>query len=246
MEFLIVCPLALLAGFVDAVAGGGGLVSIPAYLFAGLPVHQAIGTNKLSSSMGTLAATWRFARSGYLVPRLVAVGVACGLAGSLCGSNLALMTDEAVIKGLMLAALPVIAFYVLRTKNLDRHAGDERPMRQTAMFTACIALVVGVYDGFYGPGTGTFLILLLTGVAHMGLREANGTTKAVNLATNLAALSVFLINEVVLLPLGLAAGAFNIAGNLLGARLFAKDGSRITRPIIGIVLALFAAKLLVG
>ena len=137
MEFLIVCPLALLAGFVDAVAGGGGLVSIPAYLFAGLPVHQAIGTNKLSSSMGTLAATWRFARSGYLVPRLVAVGVACGLAGSLCGSNLALMTDEAVIKGLMLAALPVVAFYVLRTKNLDRHAGDERPMRQTAMFKAC-------------------------------------------------------------------------------------------------------------
>ena len=244
MEFLIVCPLALVAGFVDAVAGGGGLISIPAYLFAGLPVHQAIGTNKLSSSMGTLAAVWRFARNGYLVPRLVAVGVACGLAGSFCGSNLALLADEALIKALMLAALPVVAFYVLRTKDLDRHAGDGFSARRTAAFTAGIALAVGVYDGFYGPGTGTFLILLLTGVAHLSLKEANGTTKAINLATNVSALAVFLVNGVVLLPLGLAAGAFNIVGNLLGARLFSKDGSRVTRPIIAVVLVLFAAKLL--
>ena len=244
MEFLIVCPLALVAGFVDAVAGGGGLISIPAYLFAGLPVHQAIGTNKLSSSMGTLAAAWRFARSGYMVPRLVAVGVACGLAGSFCGSNLALLADEALIKTFMLLALPPVAFYVLRTKNLDRHAHDGYAPRKTAALTACIALAVGVYDGFYGPGTGAFLILLLTGVAHLGLQEANGTTKAINLATNVSALAVFLVNGVVLLPLGLAAGAFNIVGNLLGARLFAKDGSRITRPIIAVVLVLFAFKLL--
>ncbi len=244
MEFLIVCPLALIAGFVDAIAGGGGLISIPAYLFAGLPVHQAIGTNKMMSTMGTLAATWRYVKHGYLVKPLVTVGVACGLAGSFCGSNLALMADDVLIKVLMLAAIPPIAFYVFRTKDLDRHADDPFPLRKTMAITACIALGVGVYDGFYGPGTGTFLILLLTGAAHLGLSEANGTTKAINLATNVTALVVFLANGTVIVALGLAAGAFNIAGNLLGAHFFHKDGSRITRPIIAVVLVLFAAKLL--
>ena len=96
MEFLVVCPLAFIAGFVDAIAGGGGLISLPAFVFAGLPVHQAIGTNKLASSLGTTIATVRYAMSGYMVKAFVAVGVACGLSGSYTGSNLALLADAAV------------------------------------------------------------------------------------------------------------------------------------------------------
>ena len=107
-----------------------------------------------------------------------------------------------------------------------------------------IALAIGVYDGFYGPGTGTFLMLLLTAVAHQDVRTAAGTTKAINLSTNLAALAVFLVNGAVLLPLGLIAGAFNIAGNYLGATAFSKAGSSIARPIMLVVIVLFAAKLL--
>ena len=244
MEFLIVCPLAFIAGFVDSIAGGGGLISLPAFFFAGLPVHNAIATNKLSSTMGTTIATIRYAINGYMVKEFVIVGVACGLAGSWGGSNLALLASDTVIQVLMLIALPFIAFFVLKTKNLDAFAGDPLPKRKALAITAAIALVIGVYDGFYGPGTGTFLMLLLPALAHQDVRTAAGTTKAINLATNAAALVVFLVNGAVLLPLGLAAGLFNIAGNYIGAGKFTKAGSSIVRPIILVVLVLFAVKLI--
>ena len=243
MEFLIVCPLAFVAGFVDSIAGGGGLISLPAFIFAGIPVHNALGTNKLSSTMGTTIATIKYAISGYMVRAFVVVGVACGLAGSAVGSNLALIADDTFIRVFMLVALPLIVFFVLKTKNLDKFADDPLPRGRALAVTAAVALALGVYDGFYGPGTGTFLILLLTALAHQDVRTAAGTTKAINLSTNVAALVVFLVNGAVLLPLGLAAGAFNIAGNYLGASKFTKSGSTIVRPIMLVVLVLFAVKL---
>lgn len=244
MEFLIVCPLAFIAGFVDSIAGGGGLISLPAFFFAGLPVHNAIATNKLSSTMGTTIATIRYALNGYMVKEFVIVGVACGLVGSWGGSSLALLASDTIIQVLMLIALPFIAFFVLKTKNLDAFARDPLPKRKALAITAAIALVIGVYDGFYGPGTGTFLMLLLPALAHQDVRTAAGTTKAINLATNAAALVVFLVNGAVLLPLGLAAGLFNIAGNYIGASKFTKAGASIVRPIMLVVLVLFAAKLI--
>lgn len=245
MEFLIVCPLAFVAGFVDSIAGGGGLISLPAFIFAGVPVHSALGTNKLSSTMGTTIATIKYAISGYMVRAFVVVGVACGLVGSAVGSNLALMAGDTFIRVFMLVALPLIAFFVLKTKNLDAFADDPLPRGKAIAITAFVALMLGVYDGFYGPGTGTFLILLLTALAHQDVRTAAGTTKAINLSTNVAALVVFLVNGAVLLPLGLAAGAFNIAGNYLGANKFMKSGSSVVRPLMMVVLVLFAVRLVV-
>lgn len=244
MEFLIVCPLALVAGFVDAIAGGGGLISLPAYFFAGLPAHAAIATNKLSSTLGTAVATVRYALFGYMVRRFVITGVACGLVGSAVGANLALLADATVLMVFMLAALPPVAVLVFRAKDLNRFS--ERPLSPAAALaaTAVIALVVGVYDGFYGPGTGTILMLLLTAVGRQDVKSAAGTTKAVNLATNAAALAVFLANGQVLIGLGLAAAAFNIAGNWLGSTFFDKKGALILRPIMLVVIALFAAKLI--
>lgn len=243
MEFLIVCPLALIAGFVDAIAGGGGLISLPAYFFAGLPPHAAIATNKLSSTLGTLVATVRYALFGYMVKRFVVAGVACGLVGSAIGANLALLADATVLTVVMLVALPPVAFLVFRSKNLDRFAERPLPPRLALAATALIALAVGVYDGFYGPGTGTILMLLLAAVAHQDVRTAAGTTKAINLATNVAALAVFLASGTVLIPLGLAAAAFNIAGNWLGSTFFDKKGALILRPIMLVVIVLFAIRL---
>ena len=238
------CPLALVAGFIDAIAGGGGLISLPAFIFAGVPVHNAIATNKLMSTMGTSIATFRYAREGYMVARFVVVGVACGLAGSCVGSNLALLTGDFAFKVIMLAVLPFVAFFVLRTKDLDAFAERKIPRRRALAITAAVALAIGVYDGFYGPGTGTFLMLALTAIAHQDVRTAAGTTKAINLSTNAAALAVFLVNGAVLIPLGLAAGAFNIVGNWIGARNFAQRGSAIARPVMLIVIALFAVRLI--
>ena len=240
LTFLIVCPLVFLAGFVDAIAGGGGLISLPAYLISGLPVHNAIATNKLSACMGTAVATVRYAVDGYIPWKLSAFGVACALVGSTVGAKLALLLSDQIFKIVMLVILPLTAAYVLRGKAL-RESEEREPysFRKTALIAMAAALVIGVYDGFYGPGTGTFLILILTGAAHMDLRKANGLTKAINLATNVAALAVYLANGKTLLPLGLTAGLFSIAGNYTGARFFAKKGAKSVKPVILAVLAVF-------
>ncbi len=241
--FLLLCVMVFLAGFVDAIAGGGGFISLPAYLFAGLPVHAAIATNKLSSTMGTTIATAKYIRQGYMVWWLVPSSVALALLGSTLGANLSLSTDETIIRIVMLAIIPVAAFYVLKTKRMDIQR-LEFSRGKTLAICSGIAFVMGLYDGFYGPGTGTFLMLLLPAVAHLSLDHAAGITKAINLSTNVAALVVFLANGAVLIGLGLIAGIFNIAGNWLGARKFTEDGARIVRPIIILVLVLFAIRLI--
>jgi uncharacterized membrane protein YfcA len=243
MEYFIICPLCFLAGFVDSIAGGGGLISLPAFLFAGLPVHAAIATNKLQATMGTAVATLRYALAGYLALGSAAIGIFCGLLGSSIGARIALATNDFAFRIIMLAILPLVAFYVLRAKDLSKNAEKPLPPSQALPLIATIALVIGIYDGFYGPGTGTFLMLLLTVWARQSLQQATGTTKAINLATNVAALAVFLWKGAALIPLGLTAGLFSICGNWLGAHCFTQKGSRIVRPIVLTVLTLFAVKL---
>ena len=180
--FLIVCPLLFLAGFVDSIGGGGGLISLPAYLFAGLPVHAAVATNKLSSACGTSVVTARFIKNGLVNFRVVLPGVA--------------------------------------------------------------ALLIGVYDGFYGPGTGTFLIIAFTVFAKMSVGAANAQAKVINLTTNLTSLAVFLASGQVVIALGLAAAACNMLGGYVGAGLAMEKGAKITRPTILIVLLLLLFKIL--
>ena len=244
VRYLIVCPLVFLGGFVDAVAGGGGLISLPSYLIAGLPAHAAIGTNKLSSAMGTTLTTVKFWRQGYIEAKLAAVCAVCALIGSTCGANLALLVSDRAFKLLLLVILPLTALYVFRSKALDTADRDPLPKGKTFANAAGCAFVIGIYDGFYGPGTGTFLLLLLTGLAHMELSAAAGTTKVINLSTNVAALVTYLVNGKVVLTLGLVAGPFGIAGNWLGARSFTKSGSRIVKPLIGVVLSVFFVRIL--
>ena len=245
VSYLIVCPLVFIAGFVDAVAGGGGVISLPAYLISGVPVHMAIGTNKLSSGMGTALATFRYAKSGYIRWKLAVFCAVSALIGSSCGAELALLIGDGVFKLIMLVILPLAAAYVLRGRALAGDAEKEPlPQGKTIAVSVAVALTVGAYDGFYGPGTGTFLILLLTGLAHMRLSEANGIAKVINLSTNVAALAVYLFNGKVIFPLGLAAGCFSLAGNYIGTRFFAKGGAKAVKPIILIVLAIFFVKVL--
>ena len=224
IQYLIVCPLVFLAGFVDAVAGGGGLISLPAYLIAGFPVHFAIGTNKVSSAMGTTLTTVRYTKSGFIPWKQAVFCVLFALAGSACGANLALLIDDGVFKIIMLVILPLTALYVMKGKALS---GKREPFSRlkTTLLSCTIAFIIGAYDGFYGPGTGTFLILLLTAAAHMPVTETNGVSKAINLATNISALVVFLINGKIIFAVGLVAGLFSIAGNWLGSSFFKNSGS---------------------
>lgn len=242
---LVICPLLFVAGFVDAIGGGGGLISLPAYMFAGLDPHLTIGTNKLSSTMGTTIATIKYARSGYMEWRLCAFCVVTAVVGSAIGSHLSLVASTRFLMVFMLIALPIIGLYVVFRKDLGTVGRNEGPSdAKTFALSMLIALAVGVYDGFYGPGTGTFLMLLLTGAAKLDVFRAAGVTKAVNLTTNVTALTVFLMNGTVMVGLGLLGGAFNIAGNYLGARTFSSKGAAIVRPVILVVVAVFSVRLI--
>ncbi len=243
--FLIVCPLLFLAGFVDAIGGGGGLISLPAYLLAGLPAHQAIATNKLSSSCGTTLATARFILNKLVNFRLAVPSVAAAVLGSSIGANLSLRMDESVMRSLLFVLLPVTAFIVLNRHLFQDHSEAEETFGKRTFLTAVTAaFLIGIYDGFYGPGTGTFLIIAFTAFARMNIRHANAQAKVINLTTNLTSLAVFFFNGQVVFTLGLAAALCNMAGSYLGSSLAMKNGSRITKPVILFVLALLFLKIL--
>lgn len=247
IQYFIVCPLVFLAGLMDSIAGGGGLISLPAYLAAGIPPHLAIGTNKLGSAMGTVVSTARFAKNGYIKVKLSLGAALLAMAGSVIGAHLSMLASEQVLKTMMLVALPVVAFYVLKNKDMGEQK-DKKEISEKKMILVAMgaALVIGCYDGFYGPGTGTFLILILTGLAGMDIRNASGTTKVINLSSNIAALTTFLINGKVLIPLGLTAGLFCIAGHYIGSGLVVKNGLKIVRPVVLSVLLCLFVKIIKG
>ena len=241
LQFIIVCPMVFLAGFVDAIAGGGGLISLPAYLIAGVPTHMALGTNKMSSMMGTAIATGRFAKNGYI--RFIVAA----LIGSSIGSNLTLLVSDKILQYMMIVILPIVAFYVMRNKKMgDDSLAGTLPERKSFLIALASALIIGIYDGFYGPGTGTFLLLVLTGAARYTMKEAAGTTKAINLSSNVAAFVTFVIHGKIIYTLGLAAAICSILGNYIGSGLVMGNGQKIVRPLILVVLAILFVKILSG
>ena len=243
--FLIVCPFLFLAGLVDAIGGGGGLISLPAYLIAGLPPHMAVATNKLSSSCGTTLATARFIKNGLVDLRLAVPTALCALLGASLGANLSMLLDERLMLGIMLCVLPVCAFLVFQKRLFPQDAGKAfRPSRKVYIISCVCSLVIGFYDGFYGPGTGTFLIIAFTVFAKLSISSANAHAKVINLTSNLTSLAVFLLGGQVIFSIGLAGAAFNMLGAYLGAGLAMKNGAKIVRPSIALVLFLLLLKLL--
>ena len=243
---LVVCPLVFLAGFVDSVAGGGGLISLPAYLLVGLPAHTAAGTNKVVACIGTTFAAGKYIRSGNVKIKLALLAAAGALAGSYLGTRAAVHLDDGTLKLVILCALPLVAVFMALKKDFGRE--NSRPpkawtKKQEAALCAAIGLVIGCYDGLVGPGTGTFLMLAFTAVLGFDLLKATGCAKVANLASNVASAIVWLINGSVLLPIVLPAAVFGAAGNLLGARYAIKGGSKKIRGMAFAVLGLMAVKL---
>jgi uncharacterized membrane protein YfcA len=244
-RFCIGCPLLFLAGLVDSIGGGGGLISLPAYLFAGLPVHMAIATNKLSSACGTSLAVGRFIRRGLVKLRLAVPSVAAAVLGSTLGAKLSLSVSETVMKYILFAVLPIAAAIVMN-RRVFRDEGKRAPAADGKTLAVCIlsAFLIGMYDGFYGPGTGTFLIISFTVFAGMTVNSANAQSKVINLTSNITSLTVFLLNGRVLILLGLAGAVCNMAGSWVGSGLAISKGARIVRPVILLVLLLLLVKIL--
>ncbi len=240
---LIACVGVFLASFMDAIAGGGGIISLPTYLLAGLPMHMALGTNKLSASLGSLASVGRYIKNGYTNWRLAVPSIVLALAGSTLGTRLQLALNEKYLQYLLLVVLPVAAIVVLRQRDFREEPGNIAPKRQ-AVIVLGASLLIGAYDGFYGPGTGTFLLLAYTGLGQMDVRTASGNVKLVNLASGIASLVTALLYGKVFFTLGLIASAASFAGHFLGAGMIIHNGSKIVRPVVIVALILLAVRVL--
>lgn len=238
---LIVAVGVFLASFTDAIAGGGGIISIPTYLIAGLPMHTALGTNKLSAGIGTFASTARYIKNGCVDWKLGIPSIALALIGSYFGTKLQLMISEVYLKYLLLVVLPIVAIVVLRQRTFPETRGEIGAKKQMAIVWGA-ALLIGAYDGFYGPGTGTFLLLIFCNLGKLDVRTASGNVKLVNLASNIASLFTSLLSGKVFLALGLIGAVTSIAGHYIGAGLAIKNGSKIVKPTVVVVLVLLAAK----
>lgn len=238
---LIVCPLVLLAGFVDSIAGGGGLISLPAYYMAGLPPALASGTNKLAAAMGTSLAACHYGRCGRVNGAIAWPGAVGAFLCSALGALLMRQLPQTVVRYLVLGCIPVAAFFTLRGNGKMPKAPALSP-GQVRLLSLLIGCAVGFYDGLVGPGTGTFLILLFMRLFGIEAVMASGTAKVVNLASNLAALGSLLITGDVMVLLGLPAGACAMLGAYMGSRLTIRRGAGLVRGMMLAVLALLLAK----
>ena len=242
---LTVCPLVFLASAIDAIAGGGGLISLPAYYLAGLPPVMAAGSNKFSASFGTLMASVKYARSGKVHWAAALFAVAGALPGAWFGAEMLKIAPEQFVRICLLVGVPAMAVVMLVKKpkeNEDEQAEKIKTWRERALCFV-IGLLVGFYDGFFGPGTGTILILLFTLLMKMNAVTASGSAKIVNLASNMAALGSFAFGGGVLYALAFPAMICSVVGGYVGSSLAIKGGAKVIRTVMLIVMAMLLVKI---
>lgn len=244
---LLICAGVFFASFMDGIGGGGGIVSVPTYFigFTGMEdsTKFALGTNKLSAAIGTVFSLARFIKNKCVIWRLALPGMVLAYAGAMGGAWLKAHTPDVILKYLLIVILPIVAFFTLKSKNWPDEPGQIDPKKQ--MLIVCLAaLIIGAYDGYYGPGCGTLLMLVCIRMGKLDSRNAAGTVKVINLASNVGGLVTDCMMGSVLYGVGLIAAAASIAGHYIGAGVTLKNGSKIIKPAIITVLILLTVKVL--
>ncbi|HZY50861.1 MAG TPA: TSUP family transporter [Devosia sp.] len=246
LDPLILLALAgagMLAGFVDAIAGGGGLIALPALLAAGVPPIAALGTNKVQSVIGTGAAALTYWRGGFVSLKALAVAMPVTFAASFVGAFIVKQVDTSLLSVAVPVMLIAIALYFLLAPRLtddDRHA-----RLRWELFVPLMGAVVGFYDGLFGPGTGSFLTMGFVALFGLGVTRAAGNTKILNLCSNLGALTLFIPSGDVLWPAAVAMAIGQLVGGYLGALTGIRFGARLIRPLVVVVSLILAGRLLI-
>lgn len=243
---ILVCSAAtFIAGVVDSIAGGGGLITMPAMLLMGVPPHVTLGTGKFATSLGTGLALFNFARSNLVLWRIAGLGVVFSLLGAYGGSLAALYLDSAVLGKVLVALLPVgMAITLIPKKEQPGKADMNISGLAFWVFVPLVSLAVGAYDGFFGPGAGSFFILAFHWVLRMGLIEASATSKVFNLASNVGSLIAFLVGGKVWFALALPMAAASMAGNWVGSRMAIRAGAAMVRKFLAVSMTLLLVTLI--
>ena len=242
LVLLALGAVGMLAGFVDAIAGGGGLVALPALLSVGMPPVAALATNKLQSVIGTAMAASTYWRRGFVKLRALLPSMALTFAGALLGAFTVKGIDTSLLALVVPVALIAIATYFAfapRLTDADSHARLRFPR-----WVPVMGFAIGYYDGIFGPGTGSFLTMGFVTLFGLGLTRAAGHTKILNLMSNLGALALFLPSGDVVWPVALVMALGQIVGGYLGARTGIRFGARLIRPLIIVVSVILALRLI--
>ncbi len=239
----LLCSAYFAAGFIDSIAGGGGLISVPAFLLTGTPPEVVLGTNKLASCCGMATALRNYARSGLVVWRAAWVGVPVVLVGAALGAKALLFFDSEAVGKIIVALLPLgILATFMPKKDQGKHQ-DITP-RGLYVHLPIICLILGFYEGFFGPGAGSFFILAQHFILRFGLLQASATTKLLNLGAGLSAVVVLMWHGKVLYLLALPLAAANICGNYMGSKLAIRIGAAFVRRLLSVSLSLLFISLI--
>lgn len=237
---LVLCPIIAIGAIIDAIAGGGGLITLSAYVAVGLPPQVALGNNKFAAAGGTTIACYRYIRNGQVDWKVGSIAILFSLAGSAVGSSLATRFADAYLHYLLIFLVPAIAIFIM----LKPDFGQAKPMddKLAIPLSAVAGLALGAYDGFFGPGTGMFLTIIFTSVIGLDLLRSCGTAKVVNLASNVAALATFVrfgsIDYAIAIPCAISA----IIGGYIGSGLAIRGGVKVIKPVMLLVLGLLLLK----
>jgi uncharacterized membrane protein YfcA len=241
-HYAILFGTGLTAGFVDTVAGGGGLITLPVLLSLGLPPQDALGTNKFQSSFGSGSATFHYARAGVIDLQECRLGVLFVFIGTSLGALTVLRIDPAFLKELIPILLVGIAIYLMARPRVGFE--EIQPRMKTGMFYLIFGLGLGFYDGFFGPGTGSFWAVAFMCLLGFNMTKATGYTKVMNFTSNLFSLVVFIVGKRVHYDYGVVMAAGQLIGARFGARAVIQRGARFIRPIFLTVVVALTLKLL--
>ena len=231
------------AGFVDSIAGGGGIITLPALLAVGIPPHQALATNKLQSSFGSFTATINYAKKGLMKPKELLLGVVFTFIGAASGAISVQFFDAKSLEDMIIFMLIVIFLYTLASPNLG--AIHTTAKLKKPLFYTIFGLLIGFYDGFFGPGTGSFWTMALILLLGLDLKGATAQTKLFNFTSNIASLLMFIYAGLVLWVAGVVMGVGQIIGAYLGSSLVAKKEVKFIRVFFLVIVGATILKLLI-
>lgn len=231
LRLIFLCIAGFAGAFIDAVAGGGGLLTIPAYLLTGVPPHIALGTNKFAATMGSFISTSGYARSNMINFRLLRVAVPMTVFGAVLGVIAVLRIPQDFLYPLVMILILAIGIYSFFKKDLGKINGFTDITHHKIFLAALTGLTLGFYDGFFGPGTGSFLIFIFIRFFKFDFVMASGNSKLINFTSNFTSLIMFALNGKIDYLLGVPIGICMIIGSLIGTRMAIANGARFIKPI---------------
>lgn len=243
LTFVLLLAAGFMGGLVDSMAGGGGLITLPSLIAAGLPPHLALATNKVQSAIGTSFSTFRYLRSGLVIIPIGITGFFASFAGSYAGAWTVLRIPGSSLESLIPVLIVIVAAVTFLRKDFGVEDKQDSINSRHYILAAALAFSLGFYDGFFGPGTGSFLAFGFVLLFRFGFLRATAHAKLLNLASNYAAILAFVLGGEIAWTIALPMGLANITGAWTGAGLAIRGGARVIKPVFGLVLLALLLKI---